>query len=447
MMLVDGARQQHAIDGHRRQAGRRRRASMRDAIADADAIRIDDLVQQLARRRRRRRPRRRRRAEARELRGDLPQQPHLRQDRVDAVVEHRRQRLRRDPAWTRRRCSAESWIGVSGFLMSCATWRAISAHASRRCVRSSWLRWRCSSPAMRLNASTSRRSSSAVRDDDARARDRRRRCAASRASAAAPDRRCARPSSSRGRRRAGSASARRAARARSSVVDLALDLALARAPAAPSGSPSSAADAHRRRRHQVGEVADAILADVGRQPLDGHGAVAPAAGVRVGSRPEANRSRSLVTSSSRAVEDVDVLVDQAADPHHHVVVQAADRGAGELALLQRERLLDDAPAVSAVRTAPASTSARSWLGDVGARRAAPAPAPARASPRRRRGTACGRSWRGSPGRRARSGDGPGPMHGALQAAAPRHQRHEQQRRERRQLAEVAPGGRTASATG
>ena len=40
-------------------------------------------------------------------------------------------------ACTRRRCSALSWMGVSGFLMSWATWRAISAQASRRLVRSS----------------------------------------------------------------------------------------------------------------------------------------------------------------------------------------------------------------------------------------------------------------------------------------------------------------------
>ena len=40
-------------------------------------------------------------------------------------------------ACTRRRCSAFSWIGVSGFLISWATWRAISAQASRRLVRSS----------------------------------------------------------------------------------------------------------------------------------------------------------------------------------------------------------------------------------------------------------------------------------------------------------------------
>ena len=134
-------------------------------------------------------------------------------------------------------------------------------------------------------------------DDDARARDRRRRSAASRASAAAPDRRCARPSSSRGRRRAGSASARRAARARSSS-SISRSISRWRSASGTVRMRVAAADADRRRRDEVGEVADAILADVGRQPLEGDRAVAPAPGVRVGSRPDANRSRSLVTSSS-----------------------------------------------------------------------------------------------------------------------------------------------------
>ena len=38
---------------------------------------------------------------------------------------------------SRRMRSAESWIGVSGFLISCATWRAISPHARTRCARAS----------------------------------------------------------------------------------------------------------------------------------------------------------------------------------------------------------------------------------------------------------------------------------------------------------------------
>ena len=69
---------------------------------------------------------------------------------------------------TRRRCSAESWMGVSGFLMSCATWRAMSAHASRRFVRSSSPRCRCRSAAIPLNASTRRLNSSAEVDGNAR---------------------------------------------------------------------------------------------------------------------------------------------------------------------------------------------------------------------------------------------------------------------------------------
>ena len=103
--------------------------------------------------------RRRGRGEARELRRDLPEQPHLRQDGRDALLETGPSGSPRS-ACTRRRCSALSWIGVSGFLMSCATWRAISAHASSRWVRSSSARCRCRSAAIRLKSSTSRRSSS-----------------------------------------------------------------------------------------------------------------------------------------------------------------------------------------------------------------------------------------------------------------------------------------------
>ena len=66
-------------------------------------------------------------------------------------------------ACTRSRCSADNWIGVNGFLISCATCRAISAQASSRCVRSSCVRCALSSDAMLLNESTRRRSSSAER--------------------------------------------------------------------------------------------------------------------------------------------------------------------------------------------------------------------------------------------------------------------------------------------
>ena len=51
-------------------------------------------------------------------------------------------------------------MGVRGFLTSCATWRAISAHAARRLLRSRSRRWRSRSRAILLKASTSRRSSS-----------------------------------------------------------------------------------------------------------------------------------------------------------------------------------------------------------------------------------------------------------------------------------------------
>ena len=132
------ARQQHAVDhdgGRSPPATSMRRCAMRPASAVRVGLRGS---------RRAAAPAasapgalRGERGEARELRGELAQQPHLQQDVVDAVVDAPAPSGRPRSACTRRRCSAFSWIGVSGFLMSCATCRAISAHASRRLVRSS----------------------------------------------------------------------------------------------------------------------------------------------------------------------------------------------------------------------------------------------------------------------------------------------------------------------
>ena len=63
-------------------------------------------------------------------------------------------------------------------------------------------------------------------------------------------------------------------------------------------------------------------------------------GVRVGRRPEANRSRSLVIEQLRTVEDVDVLVDELADPHHHVVAGQGNRFVA--AAQERVGFFDDA---------------------------------------------------------------------------------------------------------
>ena len=63
-----------------------------DPSFEADAIRLDDVVHELHRIGRRA-ARGRRRREARELRRDLTQQPDLPEDRVDAALEHRPERL------------------------------------------------------------------------------------------------------------------------------------------------------------------------------------------------------------------------------------------------------------------------------------------------------------------------------------------------------------------
>ena len=91
-MFVERARDQRAVDQHRRQSAPRRGCRSRSGRPGRCGT---------ARRPRRRAPaastgaqaRGRRRGEARELGRDLPQQPHLREDRRHAAVEHRRQRL------------------------------------------------------------------------------------------------------------------------------------------------------------------------------------------------------------------------------------------------------------------------------------------------------------------------------------------------------------------
>ena len=63
---------------------------------------------------------------------------------------------------TRWRCWTESFIGISGFLISCATWRAISDHASSRSCAASRRRLSASCDCIALKDSTSSPTSSCV---------------------------------------------------------------------------------------------------------------------------------------------------------------------------------------------------------------------------------------------------------------------------------------------
>ena len=158
MMLVSARAEQHAVDHHRRH-GRG------DIARDGDASRERQFD-------RARRPRRTGLAGASAPARGCGDDAKL--ENSDAIwrssrtcprmlATHSSTRVpsgRPRSTCTRRRCSALSWMGVRGFLMSCATCRAMSAHASRRLVRSSWPRCRWRSAAIRLNASTRRRSSS-----------------------------------------------------------------------------------------------------------------------------------------------------------------------------------------------------------------------------------------------------------------------------------------------
>ena len=108
---------------------------------------------------------------------------------------------------------------------------------------------------------------------------------------------------------------------RSSVSICASISLLPRGRAARSESRRAARTAmRRRRRRRYSNVADPLAGDRGRLVAAARARDRRRRGVRVGSRPDANRLRSLVASSRGAGEDVHVLIDQAADPHHQVVV-------------------------------------------------------------------------------------------------------------------------------
>ena len=79
----------------------------------------------------------RRRAVATERSRDLVEPVDLGEDLIDVLLEHAVEVHALVVARARRRCWTPSRIGVSGFLISCATCRAISPHASTRCARAS----------------------------------------------------------------------------------------------------------------------------------------------------------------------------------------------------------------------------------------------------------------------------------------------------------------------
>ena len=122
------------------------------------------------------------------------------------------------------------------------------------------------------------------------------------------------------------------------LVDLLFDLLL------PVGERHgddafAAAGAHGRRRQLIGEVADLLLADERRQPIEQDRSVDVARRARREQlrREEVARAGRL---QARPVEQVDVLVDGAADEHHDLIVDRVERRGA--ALLQRRVVLDQA---------------------------------------------------------------------------------------------------------
>ena len=123
------------------------------------------------------------------------------------------------------------------------------------------------------------------------------------------------------------------------VVDLALHFVLPEGQRHRQHRRCRPRSADRRRGEHVRHVADAILGDEAGQPLQHDGAIDL---VRRARRQQARREQiALAGRRELGVDvDVDVLVDQLADPHHDVVADSVHRlGA---APQQRVRLLDDA---------------------------------------------------------------------------------------------------------
>ena len=122
------------VEPHRRQ--RRRELPLDPDVAE-EAVVERERVGQHGVQVRRHGARRRHPRELREL-------VHQRLERLDLADDRRRalvdERARSPPARRRsagRMRSADSWIGVSGFLISCASRRATSRQAATRCVRTS----------------------------------------------------------------------------------------------------------------------------------------------------------------------------------------------------------------------------------------------------------------------------------------------------------------------
>ena len=216
-------------------------------------------------------------------------------------------------------------MGVSGFLTSWATCRAISAQAARRLLRSRSRRCRSRSPAIWLKESTRPLSSSrlvvatrASRSPPAIAR------VASVRSRMGPemrrDRERARPAARARKAR----EARRIERSRSSRVAWASRSFTARGRARMPGS--SAAQPHGHVGHEGREAADALRAQHRRRPLEGEGAE-HRAGDRGGKQPRREQLALARGEEAALAEDVEVARMSPATQTRAVSVTAARSGA------------------------------------------------------------------------------------------------------------------------
>ena len=107
------------------------------------------------------------------------------------------------------------------------------------------------------------------------------------------------------------------------LVDLAIELLLAERQRHDDDAVA-ASGAHRRRRDAVREVGDLLDADEHRQPVEDH---VPVRRARRAHRQQARREQIALARrfEPRTIEEVDVLVDGAADEHHDLVVDRGER--------------------------------------------------------------------------------------------------------------------------
>ena len=326
------AREQRAVDGHRRQIGVGTHFD-RDPVHEAGAVWLDHLLDQRGHIGRLR-PRRGRGGEAGKLGRDLTEQLDLREDRRHAFVEHRRERaaaievhplrvLRRQ--LDRRQRVLDVVRDLPGHVgPRLQPLRALELASLALEVRGHLVEVLDQPPQFVRGGRRHARVEIAARNPTRRPRQAVHRIGDS----------FGHPVAERGAEQAEQHEPGQ--HAPIELVDLLLDL-LPPVGHRHGDDPVAPARAHRRRRQLIGKIADLFLTDIGRQPIQQNRAVDVAGRAR---REQLRREQIARAGrlQPRPVEQIDVLVDGAPDQHHDLIVDRVERGGA--ALLERRVVLD-----------------------------------------------------------------------------------------------------------